>query len=81
MKYPDLLEMVRAKLLASPDSVSKIGDESGVNRGTVWRIKRGKHDPAYSYVRALAIHFGIIKKPKPQAAEGASNGQRAGEGA
>jgi hypothetical protein len=64
MKNSDLLEQVQAKLRECPDSVSKVGEAASVNRGTVWRIKQGNHDPYYSHVKALAVYFGIIKKPK-----------------
>lgn len=61
MKNQDLLEQVQAKLKDCPDSAAVLQEKTGVDRTTVWRIKRGKGDPFYSKVRALAVHFRLMR--------------------
>lgn len=58
------LEKVRAELvLATAESrLSSISRDTGISLDTLYRIRDGKADPAYSKVQALADYFWPPKK-------------------
>jgi hypothetical protein len=58
-KNSDMLLLVRAELSKRDGELRRIATATGIAYDTVRRIKLGSHDPGYSRVQRLAVHFGF----------------------
>lgn len=63
----DMLLQVRAELRRRDGALREVADASGIHYDTLRRIRAGSHDPGYSRVQRLAVHFGFAKAITPAA--------------
>ena len=66
-KPTDMLLQVQAELHRRIGELRTIASGTGLHYDTVRRIKAGKHDPAYSKVKRLAVYLRVSRATRQHA--------------